>query len=202
MIRPSCRSITSSRANRFGDNHPNGDLHAGGHPHREGRRGGYRLGRVPARRLHHGSFTWISGSTTVRSPIAIQPVTIVGPTFVGGTGTYGSTDVIAAAVEGPVTASVPGSVIQLHPHVTVIVDEAAASTLAGIDYSRYGQTSPGGSSWRPLLFFAGGPDLGDPPVVVEQHRICGVTRREIAEAVPVAEGGRGCRRQGPDGVLR
>jgi glucosamine-6-phosphate deaminase len=44
---------------------------------------------------------------------------------------------IAAAVEGPVTASAPGSAIQLHPHVTVIVDEAAASGLANVDYYRY-----------------------------------------------------------------
>jgi glucosamine-6-phosphate deaminase len=46
-------------------------------------------------------------------------------------------DAIAAAVEGPVTASAPGSAIQLHPHVTVIVDEAAASRLANLDYYRY-----------------------------------------------------------------
>ena len=44
---------------------------------------------------------------------------------------------IAAAVEGPVTASAPGSAIQLHPHVTVLVDEAAASRLANGDYYRY-----------------------------------------------------------------
>lgn len=46
-------------------------------------------------------------------------------------------DAIAAAVEGSVTASAPGSAIQLHPHVTVIVDEAAASHLANLDYYRY-----------------------------------------------------------------
>lgn len=44
---------------------------------------------------------------------------------------------IAAAVEGPITASQPGSAIQLHPHVTVVVDEAAASRLANADYYRY-----------------------------------------------------------------
>ena len=46
-------------------------------------------------------------------------------------------DAIAAAVEGSVTASAPGSAIQLHPHVTVLVDEAAASRLANLDYYRY-----------------------------------------------------------------
>ncbi|MEF2977158.1 glucosamine-6-phosphate deaminase [Subtercola sp. YIM 133946] len=44
---------------------------------------------------------------------------------------------IAAAVEGPVTASAPGSVIQLHPHTTVIVDEPAAAELASADYYRH-----------------------------------------------------------------
>ena len=39
-------------------------------------------------------------------------------------------EAIAGAVEGPVSASLPGSAIQLHPHVTVIVDEAAGAKLA------------------------------------------------------------------------
>jgi glucosamine-6-phosphate deaminase len=43
---------------------------------------------------------------------------------------------VAGAVEGPVTASLPGSAVQLHAHVTVIVDEAAASQLAHADYYR------------------------------------------------------------------
>jgi glucosamine-6-phosphate deaminase len=46
-------------------------------------------------------------------------------------------EAIAAAVEGPVTSSKPGSVIQLHPHVTVIVDEAAASHLTNLAYYKY-----------------------------------------------------------------
>ena len=44
---------------------------------------------------------------------------------------------LAGAVEGPLTASLPGSAIQLHPRVTVIVDEAAASELQHADYYRY-----------------------------------------------------------------
>ena len=44
---------------------------------------------------------------------------------------------LAAAVEGPVSASVPGSAIQLHPHVTVVVDEDAAAELTRADYYRY-----------------------------------------------------------------
>ena len=44
---------------------------------------------------------------------------------------------IAAAIEGPLTASAPGSAVQLHPHVTVVVDEAAASQLTNSVYYRY-----------------------------------------------------------------
>ncbi len=42
----------------------------------------------------------------------------------------------AAAVEGPVSASCPASVLQLHPHVTVLVDPAAASRLDRLGYYR------------------------------------------------------------------
>ena len=49
----------------------------------------------------------------------------------------GKAAAVAGAVEGPVTASLPGSAIQLHPHATVIVDEAAASRLAHADYYRH-----------------------------------------------------------------
>lgn len=45
-------------------------------------------------------------------------------------------EAVAGAVEGPVSASLPGSVIQLHPEVTVLVDEAAASRLRYADYYR------------------------------------------------------------------
>jgi glucosamine-6-phosphate deaminase len=44
---------------------------------------------------------------------------------------------LAGAVEGPLTASLPGSAVQLHPRVTVIADEAAASLLVHADYYRY-----------------------------------------------------------------
>jgi glucosamine-6-phosphate deaminase len=44
---------------------------------------------------------------------------------------------VAAAVEGPVSASQPGSAIQLHPHTTVVVDAEAASELANLEYYRH-----------------------------------------------------------------
>jgi glucosamine-6-phosphate deaminase len=43
---------------------------------------------------------------------------------------------VAAAVEGPVTAMVPASALQLHPHATVVVDGAAASQLRLASYYR------------------------------------------------------------------
>ncbi|MDA8393289.1 MAG: glucosamine-6-phosphate deaminase [Actinomycetota bacterium] len=43
---------------------------------------------------------------------------------------------IAKCVEGPVTAMVPASVLQLHPHVTVVIDDDAASRLQLADYYR------------------------------------------------------------------
>ncbi|MEO6532371.1 MAG: glucosamine-6-phosphate deaminase [Pseudolysinimonas sp.] len=46
-------------------------------------------------------------------------------------------EAIAGAVEGPVSSSLPGSAIQLHPLVTVIVDEAAASRLQHAGYYRF-----------------------------------------------------------------
>jgi glucosamine-6-phosphate deaminase len=44
---------------------------------------------------------------------------------------------VAAAVEGPVAASVTASILQFHPHVTVLVDQDAAADLRRIsDYRR------------------------------------------------------------------
>ena len=53
---------------------------------------------------------------------------------------------VAAAVEGPVTASCPASVLQLHPHVTVVVDDAAAGALTMAEY--YRETWEGRPAWQ------------------------------------------------------
>ncbi len=45
-------------------------------------------------------------------------------------------DATAAAVEGPVSASCPASIVQLHPHVTVLLDPASASRLDRLGYYR------------------------------------------------------------------
>jgi glucosamine-6-phosphate deaminase len=44
---------------------------------------------------------------------------------------------IAAAVEGPLAAVCPASVLQLHPHVTVVIDNAAAEHLRYGEFYRY-----------------------------------------------------------------
>ncbi len=49
----------------------------------------------------------------------------------------GKADAVAAMVEGPLTAMCPGSVLQLHPKATIVVDEAAASKLAMKDFYRW-----------------------------------------------------------------
>jgi glucosamine-6-phosphate deaminase len=49
----------------------------------------------------------------------------------------GKAAAVAAGVEGPLTASCPASVLQLHPHATVVIDEAAATELERADYYRY-----------------------------------------------------------------
>ena len=49
----------------------------------------------------------------------------------------GKAEAVAGAVEGPITASVPASAIQLHPHATVVIDDAAASDLRFAEYYRY-----------------------------------------------------------------
>jgi glucosamine-6-phosphate deaminase len=46
-------------------------------------------------------------------------------------------EILARAVEGPVTAMVTASALQLHPRCQVVVDEAAAALLQGTEYYRW-----------------------------------------------------------------
>lgn len=48
----------------------------------------------------------------------------------------GKAPAVASAVEGPVAAFCPASILQLHPRATVVVDEAAAAQLRLADYYR------------------------------------------------------------------
>ncbi len=56
-------------------------------------------------------------------------------------------DPIARAVEGPVTSMTPASALQLHRHVTIIIDEAAASALVNASYYRENYANK--PSWQP-----------------------------------------------------
>ena len=49
----------------------------------------------------------------------------------------GKSEAIAETCEGGVSAFCPASALQLHPHATIIVDEAAASRLRHKDYYKY-----------------------------------------------------------------
>lgn len=46
-------------------------------------------------------------------------------------------EILAKAVEGPITAMISATALQLHQRCTVVVDEAAASKLRGADYYRW-----------------------------------------------------------------
>ncbi|MGW1562920.1 glucosamine-6-phosphate deaminase [Streptomyces sp. NPDC002144] len=49
----------------------------------------------------------------------------------------GKAEAVAATVEGPLASVCPASALQMHPHATVVVDEAAASKLKLADYFRH-----------------------------------------------------------------
>ena len=53
---------------------------------------------------------------------------------------------VAAAAEGPVAAHCPASVLQLHPHVTLLVDEEAGSQL--VDIEHYREVYSGKPAWQ------------------------------------------------------
>lgn len=44
---------------------------------------------------------------------------------------------VAAMAEGPITANCPASVLQMHPHCTLLIDEPAAGALQRIEYYRW-----------------------------------------------------------------
>ncbi|MGW6820488.1 glucosamine-6-phosphate deaminase [Streptomyces sp. NPDC055005] len=60
----------------------------------------------------------------------------------------GKAEAVAQTVEGPLSALVPASALQLHRHATVVVDEAAASKLKLADYFRH--TYANKPSWQGL----------------------------------------------------
>lgn len=49
----------------------------------------------------------------------------------------GKAQAVRDFVEGPVSAACPASVLQFHPHATILIDEAAATKLSGADSYRH-----------------------------------------------------------------
>jgi glucosamine-6-phosphate deaminase len=60
----------------------------------------------------------------------------------------GKAEAVHQLVEGPVSAMWPATVLQHHPHVTVLVDDAAASRLQLADY--YRETYASKPAWQGL----------------------------------------------------
>jgi glucosamine-6-phosphate deaminase len=55
---------------------------------------------------------------------------------------------LAQAIEGPVSSFVPASALQLHPHATIVIDEAAASGLTLAHY--FAETYAAKPTWQGL----------------------------------------------------
>jgi glucosamine-6-phosphate isomerase len=60
----------------------------------------------------------------------------------------GKAQAVAACVEGPVASVWPASILQMHPHATVVIDEDAASQLRFTNY--YKDTYNGKPDWQGL----------------------------------------------------
>jgi glucosamine-6-phosphate deaminase len=60
----------------------------------------------------------------------------------------GKAEAVHRLVEGPVSASCPASALQLHPHVSVLLDRDAASGLERLDY--YLETYGAKPAWQGL----------------------------------------------------
>ncbi len=83
-----------------------------------------------------GSLTWTSGSTAVRSPIAVQPVAIVAPANVSGTGDSGSVDVtVTPGSDADIPLATTGlSLGVLQPDPTGVEAEHSGSGSAGAHF--------------------------------------------------------------------
>ena len=60
----------------------------------------------------------------------------------------GKAGAVAACVEGPVTSQCPASVLQLHPHATVLLHPSTAADLSGLAY--YREVYAAKPSWQHL----------------------------------------------------
>jgi hypothetical protein len=96
-----------------------------------------------------GSLTWTSGSTSVRSPIAVQPVTIVAPASANGTGTYGSVDVtVTPGGDGDIPLTTTGLTAgTLQPDPTAGGTPGHSGSSAEADTFDYTVAVPAGSKY-------------------------------------------------------
>ncbi len=95
-----------------------------------------------------GSLTWTSGETTVRSPIVVQPVTIVAPAMVEGEGTTGSVDIaVTPGGTGDIALSTTG--LSLGERLPNAADPEAENSGSGVtgDFAEYVVTVPEGSAF-------------------------------------------------------
>lgn len=86
-----------------------------------------------------GALTWTSGSTVVRSPVAIQPVTIIAPAEASGTGLTGSVDVtVTPGGDGVIPLSTTGltpGTLQRDPTNMVKDHSGSGETGASFQYT-------------------------------------------------------------------
>jgi glucosamine-6-phosphate deaminase len=85
-------------------------------------------------------------------------------------------DIVARAVEGPVTSMISATALQFHPNCTVVLDEASASRLQEADYYRWiFENEP---QWQPFRDGFNAPSLDTRPTK---------PRRPKKEIVPVLD---------------
>ena len=96
-----------------------------------------------------GSLTWTSGTTAVRSPIAVKPVTIVAPDSASGTGTYGSVDItVTPGGDGDIpltTTGLTAGTLQPDPTAGGVVGHSGSSAEG--DTFRYTVDVPAGAQY-------------------------------------------------------
>ncbi|MGP9527325.1 glucosamine-6-phosphate deaminase [Glutamicibacter sp. AOP5-A2-18] len=94
-----------------------------------------RVKRLAAKTRHDNArfFDGIDGVPTHCVTQGLGTILEAGRLVLVATGA-GKAEAIAAAVEGPLTASCPGSVLQLHPDAVVVLDEEAAAGLKLREY--------------------------------------------------------------------
>ena len=95
-----------------------------------------------------GSLTWTSGETVARSPIVVQPVTIVAPASVEGEGTTGSVDIaVTPGGTGDIALSTTG--LSRGERLANPEDAEADNSGSGItgDFAEYTVIVPEGSTF-------------------------------------------------------